>query len=62
MYAKLKSTIVSKSITSDPYYFWKLQCSGSVPFWYGSESADPYQKRTPNPALIVSDLQEAPKK
>jgi hypothetical protein len=39
------------------------QCSGSVTFWYGSGSADPYHGLTnPDPALFVSVLQEARRK
>jgi hypothetical protein len=46
------------------------QCSGSVTFWYGSESADPYlllidPDLDPDPdpalALFVSDLQDTNK-
>jgi len=37
--------------------------SGSVTFWYGSGSVDPYLGLTdPDPALFVSDLQDANKK
>jgi hypothetical protein len=39
------------------------QCSGSVTFWYGSESADLYLLLTdpdpaPDPVLFVSDLKD----
>jgi hypothetical protein len=38
------------------------QCSGSVTFWYGSGSVDPYPCLTdqaPDTGLLVSDLQDA---
>jgi hypothetical protein len=45
------------------------QCSGSLRFWYGSRSSDPYLCLTdpdadpaPDPALFASDLQDANKK
>ncbi len=39
------------------------QCSGSVTFWYGFGSADTYLWLTdPDPAIFVSDLQDATKK
>ncbi len=39
------------------------QCSGSVTFWYGSGSADPYfWLADPDPAFFVSDLQKVIKK
>ncbi len=42
------------------------QCSGTVTFWYGFGSSDPYlwlmdQNPAPDPALFVSDLQDANK-
>ncbi len=44
-----------------------IQCCGSMKFWYGSGSADPYPWQMdpdadPDPAIFVSDLQEANKK
>jgi hypothetical protein len=42
-----------------------MQCSGSVTFWYGFEFADPYLLLTDpalDPALFVSDLQDANQK
>ncbi len=41
------------------------QCSGSITFWYGSGSSDPYRLLTdsaPDPALFVSDLKVANRK
>ena len=45
----------------------KKQCSGSVTYWDGSGSADPYLLITdsdpvPDPALFVNNLQDANKK
>jgi hypothetical protein len=35
------------------------QCCGSVAFWYGSRSGDPYLGLTDqDPAIFVSDLQD----
>jgi hypothetical protein len=49
--------------------FTLRQCSGSVTFWYGSGSSNPYfwlmhpdDDPDPDPALFVSDLQDANKK
>ncbi len=44
-----------------------MQCCGSVTFWCGSGSADPYHLLTdpdsdPDPANFVSDLQDAKNK
>jgi hypothetical protein len=42
---------------------YNKQCSGSVTFWYGSGSADPYLSPTdPDLALFVNDLQDTNKK
>jgi hypothetical protein len=52
---------------SNPDPLW--QCSGSVTFWYGFGSADPYHLFTnpgldpdPDPALYFSDFQDVNKK
>jgi hypothetical protein len=43
-------------------FYYPLQCSGSVTFWYGSGSSDPYFWPTdPDPALFVSDFKDANK-
>jgi hypothetical protein len=48
---------------SKDYCSW--QCCGSLTFWYGSGSADPYHllmNQAPNPALFVSGFQDANRK
>ncbi len=73
----LLSLLFSKEVHSElPWYgcycTGTVQCSGSVTFWYGSgyRSADPYHGLTdpdsapypdPDPARVLSDLQDAKK-
>jgi hypothetical protein len=49
-------------LTVHRLFFTLIQCYGSMKFWYGSGSADPYLRLMdpdPDPAILISDLQTA---
>ncbi len=47
------------SANSLDWDIYEIQSCGSMKFWYGSGSADPYLwLMDPDPAIFVSDLQD----
>jgi hypothetical protein len=55
----ISNPVAFGSVSGTRREFCFTQCSGSMTFWYGYESADLYLWLTdPDPALFGSDLQD----